>query len=412
MTRAKRVLTGVLCFLLTVATLPSALEMALAASTGSPEIYAPLPASELDGLVAPIALYPDALVAQVLGAATYPDQVIAANQFVKVNSDLKDDALRAQVENRGWDPAVQALTQFPSVLELLARNISWTSALGDAAANQEADVMGAIQRMRAQASNAGSLKSGSEIKVIQQRPDVIVIEPAKPNVIYVPSYNPTIVYGAPVVVPGYTSDVVAASMITFGAGVAIAAAAGGSCGFGTSWSMGWSTTSIYCGGSRYYGNPYWYGGYYPGFYPGYRPPYYYPPPRPPYYPGGRPPGGGPPRPTHPIVRPPGGPGAGRPGAPGTPPSIGGGTRPGRPSQLPVGGDTRPSTPSQLPARGGARPAAPSQMPSDRSVRGYAPSARPAPPNGFSGTGGGRPQSARGNASMAGGTRAGVGGRRE
>jgi Protein of unknown function (DUF3300) len=426
MTRTKRVLTGVSCFLLALATI-SSLEMALAANTGSPEIYAPLAASELDGLVAPIALYPDALVAQVLGAATYPDQVVAANQFVKVNSDLKGDALRAQVENRGWDPAVQALTQFLSVLELLAKNISWTSALGDAAANQEADVMAAIQRMRANAANAGSLKSGSEIKVVQQSPDIIVIEPAKPNVIYVPSYNPTVVYGAPVVVPGYTSDVVAASMITFGVGVAIAAAAGGSCGFGMSWSMGWTTTSIYCGGSRYYGNPYWYGGYYPGFYPGYRPPYYYPPPRPPYYPGGRPPGGGPPRPTHPIERPPGGPGAGRPGIPGTPPSIGGGARPGGPSQLPAtgggtrpsspsqlpsGGRTRPSSPSQLPSGGGARPPGPSQMPSDRSVRGYGPSQQPTRPNGFSGTGGGRPQSARGNASMAGGgTRPGAGGRR-
>ena len=432
MNHKKSVLAGVSSFMMGFATIYCASEAALAADAGSPEIYAQLTSDDLDSLVAPIALYPDALVAQVLGAATYPDQVVAANQFIKVNGDLKGDALRTQVENRGWDPAVQALTQFPSVLELLAKNISWTSALGDAAANQEADVMAAIQRMRAKASNAGSLKPGSEIKVIQQSPDVIIIEPAKPNVIYVPSYNPTVVYGAPVIVPGYTSDVVAASMITFGVGVAIAAAAGGSCGFGMSWSMGWSTTSIYCGGSRYYGNPYWYGGYYPGFYPGYRPPYYYPPPRPPYYPGGRPPGGGPPRPTHPIERPPGGPaagrpGAGRPGTPGSPPSIGGGARPGGPSQLPAtGGGTRPSSPSQLPSGGraplgspsqlpsggGARPAAPSQMPSDRSVRGYGPSAQPARPNGFSGTGGGRPQSARGNASMAGGgARAGAGGPR-
>ena len=268
----KTVLASVSSFMVGLAAVYFATDGALATESGSPELYAQLSSDNLDSLVAPIALYPDALVAQVLGAATYPDQVVAANQFVKVNSDLKSDALRTQAENRGWDPAVQALTQFPTVLELLAKNISWTSALGDAAANQEADVMAAIQRMRAKASNVGSLKSGSEIKVFQQSPEVIVIEPAKPNVIYVPSYNPTVVYGAPVVVPGYTSDVVAASMITFGVGVAIAAAAGGSCGFGMSWSMGWSTTSIYCGGSRYRGNPYWYGGYYPGFYPGYRPP--------------------------------------------------------------------------------------------------------------------------------------------
>lgn len=409
----KTVLASVSSFMVGLAALYFATDGALAAESGSPELYAQLPSDNLDSLVAPIALYPDALVAQVLGAATYPDQVVAANQFVKVNSDLKGNGLRAQVENRGWDPAVQALTQFPTVLELLARNISWTSALGDAAANQEADVMAAIQRMRGKASNVGSLKSGSEIKVIQQSPEVIVIEPAKPNVIYVPSYNPTVVYGAPVVVPGYTSDVVAVSMITFGVGVAVTAAARGSCGFGMSWSMGWTTTSIYCGGSRYHGNPYWYGGYYPGFYPGYRPPYYYPPPRPPYYPGGRPPGGGPPRPTHPIARPPGTPGAGRPGTPGRPPSIGDEARPGRPSQLPApGGGTRPNGPNQLPSGGRARPAGPSQLPSDRSVRGYGPSAQPARPNGFSGTGGGRAESARGNASMGGGgTRAGAGGRR-
>lgn len=374
-------------------------DAALAANSGSPEIYAPLSAGELDAMVAPIALYPDALLAQVLGAATYPDQVVAANQYLRVNSDLKGTALQAQVQSRGWDPAVQSLTQFPTVLEQLAKNITWTSALGDAAANQQADVMAAIQRMRANAHSAGTLKSGTEITIVQQSPQVIVIESAKPNVIYVPSYNPTVVYGAPVVVPGYTSDIVATSMITFGVGVAVAAAASGSCGVGMTWSMGWTSTSIYCGGSRYYGNPYWYGGYYPGFYPGYRPPYYYPPPRPPYYPGypgGRPPAGAPPRPTQPIERPPAGPNAGRPG----------------PSQLPAGGGARPAGPGRAPSGGAARPAGPSQMPADRSVRGYAPSTQPARPNGFSGTGGSRPQSARGNASMTGGGMpAGAGGRR-
>jgi len=428
MSYEKIVLVGLASFMVALATVFFASEPALAADSGSPELYAELSPDELDSLVAPIALYPDSLLAQVLGAATYPDQVVAANQFVRVNRDLTGDALRAQVENRAWDPAVQALTQFPSALEQLAKNVSWTSALGDAAANQEADVMAAVQRMRARAYSAGTLKSGPEIKVVQQSPQVIVIEPAKPTVIYVPRYNPTVVYGAPVVVPAYSSDVVAATMITFGVGVAIAAAAGGSCGFGVTWGMGWSTSSIHCGGARYYGNPYWYGGYYPGFYPGYRPPYYYPPPRPPYPPGGRPPGGGPPRPVHPIARP-GGPGVGRPGGPGTPPFVGGGARPGGPSQLPVtGGGTRPSSPSQRPSTGvgsrpagpsnlpatggGARPANPSQMPNNRATRGYGPSAQPARPNAFSGTGGGRPQSARGNASMGGGGMpAGGGGRR-
>jgi hypothetical protein len=414
MNRAKPLLTGVSGLLLALATFPSVSDTAFSANSGSPEIYAALPASELDALVAPIALYPDALLAQVLGAATYPDQVVAANQYLKVNGDLRGDALREQVESRGWDPAVQALTQFPSVLEQLAKNITWTSALGDAAANQQADVMAAIQRMRARAYTAGNLKSGTEITVVQQGPQVIVIEPAKPNVVYVPSYNPTVIYGAPVAVPGYTSqDVVAASVIGFGVGVVVAAAvSSGSCGFGMSWGMGWSSSSIHCGGGMYYGNPYWRGGYYPGYYPGYRPPYYYPPPRPP--------GGAPPRPVHPIA-PPTGPGV-RPGGtrPGTPSTLPArppvGARPAGPGTLPsTGGGTRPGGPSTLPATGGGtRPTTPSQRPSDRAARGYAPGTQPSRPNAFSGSGGGRAQSARGNSSMGAGgpARTSAGGRRQ
>ena len=407
MKRAKPMLAGLRPLLLTLATICLAADPALAGNVGSPEVYAPLPASELDALAAPIALYPDALVAQVLGAATYPDQVVAANQYVKVNRDITGDALRAQVENRGWDPSVQSLTQFPSVLEQLATNITWTSALGDAAANQQADVMAAIQRMRANAYAAGNLKSGTEIKIVQQSPQVLVIEPAKPNVVYVPSYNPSIIYGSPVVVPGYTSsEVVAASMITFGVGVMIGAAvSSGSCGFGMTWGMGWSSSSIYCGGGAYYGNPYWRGGYYPGYYPGYRPPYYYPPPRPPVPPGGvRPP------PMHPIAppptsgRPPGG-GTTRPGRPTQLPSGGGWQRPASPGTLPsTGGGTRPVAPGTLPSMGGSpRPAGPSQLPGERAVRGYSPNTQPSRPNAFSGSGGGRAQSARGNSSMGAGS---------
>jgi Protein of unknown function (DUF3300) len=133
MNRAKPVLMTVSGLLAMLAAFASVSGAEFAANSGAPEIYAPLPANELDALVAPIALYPDALLAQVLGAATYPDQVVAANQYLKVNSDLTGDALRAQVASGGWDPAVQALTQFPSVLQQLATNTAWTSALGDAA---------------------------------------------------------------------------------------------------------------------------------------------------------------------------------------------------------------------------------------------------------------------------------------
>jgi hypothetical protein len=383
-------------------------------AASSAEIYAPLSDIELDSLVAPIALYPDSLLAQVLGAATYPDQVIAANQYVKVNTGVSGAALQKAIEGRGWDPAVQALVQFPTVLQQLAENISWTSALGDATANQQADVMAAVQRLRARAYAAGNLKSGAQMTVVQQSPQVIVLESPKPSVIYVPTYSPAVVYGAPMVVPNYyASQVATAAAITFGVGVAIAASSGGSCGWGVSWGMGWSSASIHCGSARYYGNPYWRGGYYPGYHPGYRPPYYYPPPRPPYPPQGS----APPRPAQPIAPPPHGAGrppAGRPGTPSTmptPPGTGGpsaGTRPGPPgNQAPAGPGTRPARP------GGGN--APGQQPADHALRGYggAGGATQQParsPNAFAGSGGARAQSVRGNQSLSGGRAAG--GRRQ
>jgi hypothetical protein len=390
-------------------------------AAGTGEIYAPLSDVELDSLVAPIALYPDSLLAQILGAATYPDQVVAANQYVKVNAGLTGAALQQAIEGRGWDPAVQALAQFPTVLKQLAENISWTSALGDATANQQADVMAAVQRLRARAYAAGNLKSGDQITVVQQSPQVIVIEPVQPSVIYVPAYNPTVIYGAPLVVPNYyyPPPVVTAAAITFGVGVAIAASSGSSCAWGVSWGTHGSSASIRCGSAPYYGNPYWRGGYYPGYHPGYRPPYYYPPPRPPY----PPPGGGPPRPVQPIAPPSHGPGGsppGRPGSPSTlpaPPPAGPGTRPARPGTPPPNGtNTRPATPGNLPANGPTtRPggSAPGQQPADRALRGYGgASTQPARnPNAFAGSGGGRAQSARGNQSLS-GPRPAAGGRRQ
>jgi hypothetical protein len=435
------------CFLV-LGTTPFSAHLAFAADTAasaeSGEVYAPLSDDELDALVAPVALYPDPLLAQVLGAATYPDQVVEANEFLEANSKLSGDALRKATEKKQWDPAVQSLTQFPSVVQQLAKNITWTSALGDAAANQQGAIMAAVQRMRAKAQAAGNLTSGKEIKVIQESPQIIVIQPAQPQVIYVPTYNPGVVYGVPVVVPGYaTADIAAATAIAFGAGILIASAvSSGSCRVGMSWGMSWSSASIHCGGAPYYGNPYWRGGYYPRYYPGYRPPYYYPPPRPYPPPGYRPPGAYPPRPTQPIARAtatpakPGGPAAGgssptggRPGsgappggASGAPPGAGapGGSHPGAGTQ-PSGPNTRP-TPGARPAGpgnppatvqpgtrpsgsvGGPGPSTPAQQQASRSTRGYpGPTSQPARnPNAFSGSGGGRQQSARGNHSMSSG----------
>ena len=146
-------------------------------------------------LVAPIALYPDALVAQILGAATFPDQVAAANTWLTQNKSLTGENLMKAVDKQPWDPSVKALTQFASVLDNMAKNLTWTSSLGEAYHNQAADVMAAVQTLRAKAKAAGNLQTGSQITVVQQSPQTIVIQPTNPQVVYVPTYNPTVVYG-------------------------------------------------------------------------------------------------------------------------------------------------------------------------------------------------------------------------
>ena len=227
-----------------------------------------LSASQIDALTSPIALYPDALVAQVLAASTYPNEIPEADQFLKDNSNLQGQALMDAVNQQSWDPSIKALTQFPSVLDNMANNLSWTSALGSAYYNQPQDVMNSIQRLRAQAQAAGNLQSNSQVTVVQQAPQTIVIQPANPQVVYVPTYNPTVVYGTPYYPPGYsTGAMIATGLISFGVGVAVGAAmSGGCCGWGwNSWGMGWhggtvvynrnvyvSRSNIYAGGNRYY----------------------------------------------------------------------------------------------------------------------------------------------------------------
>jgi len=227
---------------------------------------APLSPDELQQLVAPIALYPDALVAQVLGAATFPDQIGAADNFVQQNKNLSGATLMQAVDAQPWDPSVKALTQFPSVLSSLANNLNWTSALGEAYHTQPADVMSAVQVLRAKAYAAGNLKSGSQITVVQQSPQVIVIQPTNPQVVYVPTYNPTVIYGTTYVTPGYSAGAVAATgLLAFGAGVAVGAAisGGGCCGWSyASWNCNWHGGAVVYGTSAYYGNNAWHGGYY------------------------------------------------------------------------------------------------------------------------------------------------------
>jgi hypothetical protein len=265
----KKILAYLLSLILVVATIP---EGGVWSQTPPPSSYAgqgaPETSAELQNLVSPIALYPDALVAQILGAATFPDQVGVADYWLQQNKSLTGSALMTAVNQQSWDPSVKALTQFPSVLNNMAQNLAWTSELGEAYHNQQAEVMTAIQTLRTQAYAAGNLKSGSQQTVTTQSQNgqtVIVIQPANPQVVYVPAYNPTVVYGTPYTAPGYsTAAVVTTGVLAFGAGIAVGAMmSGGCCGWGySSWNCNWYGGGAYYHGGAYYGNTAWHGGYY------------------------------------------------------------------------------------------------------------------------------------------------------
>jgi hypothetical protein len=174
---------------------PSLMQGPPQASEQSPE--------QLQQLVAPIALYPDGLIAQILPAATYPAEVVAAEQWLQQHKDLMGEALAKEVDKQPWDPSVKALTQFPAVLANMNQNLAWTSELGDVYANQQQDVTNAIQTMRQRAKQAGNLKTTPQEKVVT-KDQSIVIEPAAPDVVYVPQYDPWLVYGDPLAVfPGW-----------------------------------------------------------------------------------------------------------------------------------------------------------------------------------------------------------------
>ena len=171
--------------------------------TQPPVQTAPQTPAQLQQLVAPIALYADALVAQVLAAATYPDQIVEADRWLQQHPDLKGEQLGQEVDQQPWDPSVKALTEFPSVLANMDKNLSWTSSLGDAYVNQQQDVMDAVQVMRQRAKQAGNLNTTSQ-QTVSQQGQTIVIQPADPQVVYVPAYDPWLVYGAPLGVwPGW-----------------------------------------------------------------------------------------------------------------------------------------------------------------------------------------------------------------
>jgi len=217
-----------------------------AAPAAAAEKPAPkIPPEQLDSLVAPVALYSDPLLAQVLVAATYPLEIIQLQQWLMKNKGLKDKALTDAVGKQPWDPAIQSMSAFPDAVKRLSDDISWTTDLGNAFLAQQKDVMDAVQRMRKKAVDKGALKTNEqqkvETKVVETR-TVIIVEPANPQVIYVPVYSPTVVYPPPVYPypPIYypPPPPPGAAFMTFTAGVMIGAAfSNGSCcncGWGSS----------------------------------------------------------------------------------------------------------------------------------------------------------------------------------
>jgi hypothetical protein len=196
---------------------------------------------ELEQIVAPVALYPDPLLAQVLMAATYPLEIVQAARFAKANPSLQGDPLNEALKQQAWDDSVKSLVAFPQVLTMLNDKLDWTQKLGDAVLAQQADVMAAVQKLRSKAQAEGNLQTTAQQTVTAapaagaQQTTIITIEPADPQVVYVPTYNPATIYGAwpypayppyPVYAPGAA---LAAGAITFGAGMAVGAALWGGC---------------------------------------------------------------------------------------------------------------------------------------------------------------------------------------
>jgi hypothetical protein len=196
---------------------------------------------QLDSLVAPIALYPDPLLAQTLVACTYPLEIVQLQQWLGQNKKLKGKELTAAVEKQSWDPSIQAMAAFPDLVKQLSENIKWTDELGNAFLAQQSEVMDAVQRMRAKAVEKGALKTTEQQKVetkVVENKTVVVVQPASTEVVYVPSYSPAVVWGAPYYpypVMAYPAYPAGGMLLGFGVGVAMGAAWGGGWGWNTGW---------------------------------------------------------------------------------------------------------------------------------------------------------------------------------
>ncbi len=243
----KHVLTGTL-LLLALQGLPAT----LLAQAGDPTVASPtttgateeqladaiFTSEQLEQLVAPIALYPDALLMQILMASTYPLEVVEADRWISKQPDLKGDALDQALLDKDWDPSVKSLTTLPSVLTQMSDNLDWTQDLGDAFLAQENDLLDTVQTMRGKAYEAGNLQTTEQQQVTQNPDKIIVIQQASPEIVYVPTYAPTVVYGPawgypsyyypsmyPYYPPGY-------GLLAFGVGVAVGGAIWGNCNWG------------------------------------------------------------------------------------------------------------------------------------------------------------------------------------
>jgi Protein of unknown function (DUF3300) len=222
------------------------------AQTSTPPDAAAAPAfkaEELEQIVAPIALYPDPLIAQIFMAATYPVEIVQAARFAKANASLQGDQLNEELQKQTWDDSVKSLVSFPQVLTMMSDKLDWTQKLGDAFLAQQKDVMDAVQRLRTKAQAAGNLKTTPQQNITVEQvaspatapaaapaqTTIIKIEPANPQVIYVPTYEPTVVYGGwpypayppyAYYPPGYVAGT---ALLSFGVGMAVGAAIWGGC---------------------------------------------------------------------------------------------------------------------------------------------------------------------------------------
>jgi len=226
--------------------------------TGSSTPSAKISNDQLDSLVAPIALYPDQLLGQILVACTYPLEIVQLQQWLEQNKKLKEKALADAVMKKGWDPSVQAMAVFPDVVSQMAKNIAWTDDLGNAFLAQQKDVMDAVQRMRSKAVEKGALKTTEqqtvETKVVEQK-TVVVVQPAKTEVVYVPSYDPVAIWGTPYYpYPAYAYPAYPAGgmLLGFGVGLAVGAAWGG----GWGWNTGWGGNNVYVNRNNTFVNNY------------------------------------------------------------------------------------------------------------------------------------------------------------